>query len=131
MADENKTKAATASALTIPEETAAKFPDFVGLIKGSQSMDDEERQYWIDVLPIMSEDQLGNLRGILTNEKKQIEDTNKSYSKGMGELAEKVTVTFDEAAYFERKKARVAAESREEAVESREEAALLEEMKKL
>ena len=49
----------------------------------------------------------------------------------MGELAEKVTVTFDEAAYFERKKARVAAESREEAVESREEAALLEEMKKL
>jgi hypothetical protein len=131
MPDENKTTAVTATTLTIPDEVATKFADFVELIKGSQSMDTEERQYWVDVLPIMSEDQLNNLRGILNNEKKQIEETNKAYSKGMGELTEKVTVTFDEATYLEKKKARVAVEMKEEQEEAKNEAALLEEVKKL
>lgn len=131
MPDGKKTTAVTATTLTIPEEVAKQFPEFVELIKGSQSMDNEERQYWADVLPIMSGDQLNNLKSILTNEKKQIEETNKAYSKDMGQLVDKTKSEFDEATYFEKKKVRVAAEKQHEEDEARQEAALLEEVKKM
>ncbi len=32
----------------------------------------EERQYWINILPIMTPEQIKNLRDILTNEKEQL-----------------------------------------------------------
>jgi hypothetical protein len=131
MPDGKKAKATTATNLTIPEEVVKQFPEFVELIKGSQSMDVEERQYWVDVLPIMSEDQLNNLKSILANEKKQIEETNKAYSKDMGQLVDKTKGEFDEATYFEKKKVRVAAEKQHEEEEAKQEAALLEAVKKM
>ena len=35
-------------------------------------MNDEERQYWINILPIMTPDQVKNLFDILDNERKQL-----------------------------------------------------------
>ena len=35
-------------------------------------MNDEERQYWINILPIMTPEQIQNLREILENERKQL-----------------------------------------------------------
>jgi hypothetical protein len=114
--------------LQIPEETAKQFPDLVGLIKGSHSMDNEERQYWVDVLPIMSEDQIKNLRDILGNEKKQIEEANQSYAKGMGQTVQKTTLIFDEAIYREKKQARINAEQLSEKEETTQEEAVLKEL---
>ncbi len=54
--------------LNIPEEVQEQFPEIIGLIKESQSMNLEERQYWVDVLPIMTDDQIKNLRGSLEKE---------------------------------------------------------------
>ena len=72
----------------------------------ADDMNDEERQYWIDVLPIMTEDQIANLNDILGNEKKQIADANKAYSTGVAKAEGKAKLDFDEAAYKAKKEAR-------------------------
>lgn len=117
--------------LVIPEETAADFPDLVAMIKKSRSMDNEERQYWIDVLPIMSDDQIENLRDILDNEKKQVEEANKSYQEGMRAATEKAVNTFDAEVYKQKKLARIQAEKKQEQEETEREENLLSELENL
>ena len=119
------------STLIVPEETAKQYPDLVNLIKASHSMDNEERQYWVDVLPIMSEDQIGNLESILDNEKQQINQADDAYAKGMGEVTKNVKVTFDETIYREKKNARVEAERMHEEEESLHEESILKELEGL
>lgn len=118
------------TALVIPADISAKFGDLIELIKGSKSMDDGERQYWIDVLPIMSEDQIQNLRGILDNEKKQLAQAQAAYSEGMQKAVKNVAVEFDEKAFKEKKRARMEAELKQEKKELEEEAAVLQELQK-
>ncbi len=129
MADQ--TTATVQKTLTIPEETKAKFPELTEMIQASHSMDDEERQYWVDVLPIMTDDQIVNLRDILTNEKKQIEEANKTYNDGMKTAAAKAIHAFDEAAYKEKKRMRLEAEKQEETVEKTEEEEVLKQLQNL
>ena len=119
------------SNLKIPADIAQKFGDLIELIKASRSMDDSERQYWIDVLPIMSEDQIQNLRDILDNEKKQLAEAETAYSEGMQEAVKNVAVAFDEEGYQEKKHARLEAEKQHEAEEKEHEAAILAEIENL
>lgn len=118
-------------ALNIPADIVEKFGELVGLIKSSRSMDDNERQYWVDVLPIMSEDQVQNLRGILDNEKKQLAEASAAYSEGMEENVHNVANEFDEAAFKEKKRARKEAEKLHEQEELEHEAAILKELENL
>ena len=78
------TTAATAvkSGLNVPAETREQFTDLIPLIEKSPSMNPEEKQYWVDVLPIMTKDQVANLRDILGTEKKQITEANDAYKQG-------------------------------------------------
>ncbi|MBT4120317.1 MAG: hypothetical protein HOG89_04880 [Candidatus Peribacter sp.] len=69
-----------ASNLTISDDVRQKFPDLIDLIVKSESMNDEERQYWINILPIMTPEQTQNLRDILDNEKNQLADIDEKYS---------------------------------------------------
>lgn len=117
-----------ASNVTIPDDVKQKFPQLVDWIVASHSMDDGERQYWIDVLPIMSEDQLKNLRDILGNEQKQLEEAAKTYSNSAQKEIQKAKKAFDEAAYLEKKSARLALESKQEEEEKTKESELLQEI---
>jgi len=112
--------------LTVPPETVEKFHLLVDQIKASPSMDDDERQYWVDVLPIMSEPQLQNLRDILGNEKKQREAVQQIYDKAKTEPR-----PFDEEAYLEKKYTRQASEKQEEKVEAGQEDELLKALNQL
>ncbi len=94
-------------------------------------MNPEERQYWVDVLLIMSDDQIKNLRSILDNEKKQIEAANQSLKKGIAEDEAKVKIHFDEFKYKEKKRMLREAEGKFEKEEKENEAALLQEIGKL
>ena len=94
-------------------------------------MNDEERQYWIDVLPIMTEDQLANLNSILGNEKKQIEEADKQYEQGVKEDVKYFKLEFDEIKYKEKKLLRQKAEKMEELAETKNEEAVLAELAKL
>ena len=116
--------------LIIPPEVAEKFPELVELIKGSKSMNTEERQYWVDVLPIMSEDQIKNLYGILDNEKKQLAEAAQTYASGSQGVEKKAQKAFDEAAYNEKKRLRYTEEAEHEQAEAEAEAAILAELTK-
>lgn len=114
--------------LNVPEDIVAKFGDLIELIKGSKSMDDSERQYWVDVLAIMSEDQIQNLRDILDNEKKQLAQAEAVYTEGIQGAVKNVANEFDEEAYMEKKRTRIEAEEKHEAEEAGHEARILEEI---
>lgn len=58
--------------LIISADIAQKFSDVIALIKASESMNDEERQYWINTLPAMTPDQVKSLKEILMNEQRQL-----------------------------------------------------------
>lgn len=66
--------------LFIPNETQNNFPKLVQLIIHSQSMDNNERNYWFDKIPIMKKSELAELLNILETEKKKLEEINLKYS---------------------------------------------------
>ncbi len=54
--------------IKIPDAVRENFPELIPQILESPSMDDDERNYWFSVLPIMSPDQVSELRDILKSE---------------------------------------------------------------
>ncbi len=102
--------------LVIPDETKQKFPELVELILGSESMNDEERQYWINILPAMTPDQLKSLDKILTTEKKQLAAIDKKYAKEIDEIGKEKVIAKTAEERRKKKKKRVKKEttSREE-----------------
>lgn len=78
MADEQK--------FVIPEIVKKQYPDLIPLILESESMTDNEREYWFSLLPIMTLDQVNRLRGILQNEKKQLSDLEKKYKDTISDM---------------------------------------------
>ena len=87
MADQKKKQAKTQE-LTIPDDGRKSHPELVEMILGSESMNNEERQYWINIIPIMTPDQIENLQGILINEKKQLAAIDRKYSKEIEQIGE-------------------------------------------
>jgi len=73
-------------AVTVPPDLQAKYPELVALILASESMNDEERQYWINILPVMTPEQVENLRQILQNEKDQLAAIDAKYKQEMATL---------------------------------------------
>jgi hypothetical protein len=66
--------------LVIPPEISEKHGGLIALIRNSESMNDEERQYWINILPVMTEEQIKNLIDILENEKRQLAAIDEKYA---------------------------------------------------
>lgn len=77
-----------AAGLVVPDEIRAQHPDIIDLIVKSESMNDEERQYWVNILPIMTPEQIQNLREILTNERDQLAAIDKKYSKEIEQIGQ-------------------------------------------
>ena len=65
------TKTSNASKFHIPQAVKDDYPELIPLIIQTESMDDEEREYWFQILPIMTDEQVEKLREILVNEKQQ------------------------------------------------------------
>ena len=74
--------------LQISEELRKKYPDLVELIQRSESMNDEERQYWVNILPVMTPEQVQNLRDILENERKQLAAIDAKYQTEVDKLGQ-------------------------------------------
>ncbi|HCI03481.1 MAG: hypothetical protein QF755_01455 [Candidatus Peribacteraceae bacterium] len=108
---------AQSASLVIPDETKKKFPDLIKLILASESMNDEERQYWVNILPVMTPDQISSLRDILETEKKQLAEIDKKYSKEIETVGkDKLVKKTDE----ERRKRREKRLNKEQAEQSKE-----------
>lgn len=73
----------------ISDEIQAHYPDLIKLILNTKSMDDHERQYWFDIMPSMSDEQIDRLFEILDTEKKKLEQLEMNYEKEIKTLNEK------------------------------------------
>ncbi|MBM3227470.1 hypothetical protein FJZ27_01235 [Candidatus Peribacteria bacterium] len=92
------------SAVTVPPETMEKFHDLVELILASESMNDEERQYWINILPIMTPEQIQNLNQILNQERQQLAVIDQKYGKEISAMQKSEIVRRTEQVRSERKR---------------------------
>lgn len=83
MADAQQPQATGGQArdFAIPDSVRAQFADLIELIAKSESMNDDERQYWFDILPVMTPEQVQNLRQILTNERDQLADIDAKFAQ--------------------------------------------------
>ena len=116
----------------IPNLVMEKYPDLVELIKKTQSMSREERQYWFQILPIMTDEQVARLRKILEDEASQLAKLDEAYQAEVSELNKKHLAEWDAYAQVEREKEVRAereklanAEASSEATESQSEEELL------
>ncbi len=103
MTDPAQQSGTNATQFVIPDEVVKKFPDLVKLIKETESMTDAERNYWFQILPIMTEEQVSKLRVILMKEKEQLAKLDNEYEKELKRINDKHAIEWKE---FQTKKAR-------------------------
>ena len=87
----------------ISDEVQSKYPELITLILNTESMDDDERQYWFDIMPSMTDSQVDRLYNILETEKKKLEELELKYQKEIKSLNEKHLIEWQE---FQIKKAK-------------------------
>jgi hypothetical protein len=88
-------------------------------------MNDEEREYWFQILPIMTEEQIKKFRDILVNEKDQLSRLDKEYEEELQKLNEKHIIEWKEFEAREKRKSLTTAEQTSKAQEKSEEEELL------
>ena len=74
---------------TIDDEMYAKYRELIKLILETESMDDDERQYWFDIMRSMTDEQIDRLYNILDTEKKKLQSLELKYQKEIKKLNEK------------------------------------------
>lgn len=80
----------------ISDEIMAKYNELVKLILATESMNDDERQYWFDILPSMTEPQIDRLYDILDTERKKLSELEVKYQKEIKDLNEKHLIEWQE-----------------------------------
>lgn len=123
--------AATKSQYTVPVLVKEKFPDLIQLIKETESMNDEERNYWFQILPIMTEEQIKKFRDILVHEKEQLARLDSEYEKELQKLNDKHLVEWKEFEAREKRQTIAASENASEAEEKAKEEELLQRLSQL
>lgn len=115
----------------IPKLVREVFPDLVKFIFETESMDADEREYWLQILPIMTEDQIKKFRDILVNEKEQLTKLDKDYESEMSKLEKTQKATISEEEVLKRRAELKAKESANETVEQKQEEELLKNLQNL
>lgn len=80
----------------ISDYVQAQFPELIKLILATESMDDEERQYWFDIMPSMNDSQIDRLFNILETERKKLEELELKYQEEIKSLNEKHLIEWQE-----------------------------------
>jgi len=74
---------------TISEEIQQNHSELVELVLHTESMDSAEKQYWFDILPSMTNEQVQKLYDILDTERKKLQELEEKYQKEIESLNEK------------------------------------------
>ena len=116
----------------VPPLVREKFPDLIKLIYETESMNGEEREYWMQIMPIMSEDQIVKFRDILVNEKSQLAKLDSEYEQEMKRINTKSPAAqIDEAKMKEKMQQIKTAEKANEQAEDAKADSLLQQLDKL
>lgn len=65
---------------------AKKSSDIKELISQTSSMSEQEKQYWLQILPVMNEEQVLDLQKILTDEKQSLSQIDAKYSEQKAQM---------------------------------------------
>lgn len=84
------------STFYISDELQVNFSELIKLILDTESMDDEERQYWFDIMPSMTDDQIDRLYNILETERRKLEELEVKYQQEIKSLNEKHLIEWQE-----------------------------------
>lgn len=117
--------------LIIPEIVISQYPDLVEFIKQTESMDLEEKNYWFKIMPMMTAEQIENLRSILVKERQKLDEINQKYSQNLTDINERHHAEIIQIEKEKQKEALIQAEKQAEVEESEEEKALLQELAQL
>lgn len=74
---------------TILEEIQAQYAELCKLVLNTESMDNNEKQYWFDILPSMTDEQIDRLFDILETERRKLEELEVKYQEEIKNLNEK------------------------------------------
>ncbi len=88
---------------TILDEVQVQYAELVKLILNTESMDVNEKQYWFDILPSMTDDQIDRLFNILETERRQLEELEVKFQEEVKTLNEWHLIQWQE---FQTKKAK-------------------------
>ena len=80
----------------ISDEVLAQYNELIDLILNTESMEDDERQYWFDILPSMTDEQIDRLFNILDTEKKKLEKLETKYQNEIKNLNEEHLIEWQE-----------------------------------
>lgn len=101
----------------ILEEIQAQYWELVKLVLNTESMDNNEKQYWFDILPSMTDEQVDRLFDILDTERRKLEELEIKYQEEIKSLNEKHLIEWQSFQTKEnREKIRKAEESDQEDV---------------
>jgi molecular chaperone GrpE (heat shock protein) len=101
----------------IPQAVKTENPELIPLILNTESMDDEEREYWFQILPIMTPEQIAKFKNILVTEKQQLAKLDEEYETELAKINEKHLQEWQE---FESKQERTTRQQQEQAQEAQE-----------
>ena len=88
----------------ISDDIQAEYSELVKLILATESMDDEERQYWFDIMPSMNDNQVDRLFNILETERRKLEELEIKYQEEIKALNEKHLIEWQDFQLKESKK---------------------------
>ncbi len=94
----------------ISDEIKAKYPELIKLVVATDSMDNDEKQYWFDIMPSMTDSQVDRLYEILETEKNKLEELEVKYQSEIKQLNEKHLIEWQEFQLKDSKKKINAAE---------------------
>lgn len=112
----------------VPKVVQEKYPELVAMIKRTESMSNEEREYWFQILPIMTADQVARLKNILQEEANQLAKLDTQYQDELTKLNKKHV---EEWNMFQKKQDREALKEQEASNEAEEAKAEEDILKKL
>ncbi len=115
----------------IPDYVREKYPNLEKLINETESMTNEEREYWYQILPIMTDVQIQKLRGILIHEKEQLSKLDKEYETELSKLNQKHIMEWKDQERREKRETLAKQEEDAESEEKQAEAELLKQMDSL
>jgi len=112
----------------IADETLAQYNELVDLILATESMDDDERQYWFDIMPSMTDEQVDRLYSILDTEKKKLEKLEEKYQDEIKNLNEKHLIEWQEFQMKDSKKKIASEEAKDKKDDAEDVLAMLDEL---
>lgn len=66
-------------AALVTQEVASKYPDILQMLFATTSLNFEEKRYWVQLLPLMTEEHIERLRTILVTEQQKLQSIEEEF----------------------------------------------------